>query len=297
MPPKTSNSVTKIPATDSQGNLRSSVCVEGIMPPIAPRTTHKLGFIGTPLPKANTPISPEETLIFFDWDDTCIASTWLQANGFTMYDARGPLIEKYAVMGETLYAVLEPLLLYATQLGRVIIVTNANVGWVELSCAAFMPKLLSFISNITVISAQDRYKPIVGQSPLEWKRRAFQDVVMNSGDPYDQLRNFISIGDGIPEKYAIHALRGNPGDPFYMPAIIVKAVKLLDQPTPSLLVEQLIAVHDMLKSVIHHPSSADFTAELTLLPQLPRLPESGSETEEELAITVVPRCAEVKYPL
>jgi hypothetical protein len=277
MPPTTSNSVAKFPPTATEESLSP--------PPVPTRTVYKLAFLGTPLPKAETTFTPEETLIFFDWDDTCMASGWLQASGFKIYDTYGPVKQKYAEMGEALASVLEPLLLHAAQLGRVVIVTNANDGWVEASCAAFMPKLLPLISTLSVFSAQDRYSHMT-PSPMEWKRLTFQDVVMAIPGPVGKVRNFISIGDGVAEKYAVHALRGNPSALLYRPMNIVKAVKLLEQPTPSVLVEQLVTLHQMLESVVHHPSSTDIIAHFTVTPALPPLPESSSDTEEEVVVTV-----------
>jgi len=277
MPPTTSNSVAKFPPTATEESLSPT--------PVPTRTMYKLAFLGTPLPKAETTFTPEETLIFFDWDDTCMASGWLQASGFKIYDTYGPVKQKYAEMGEALASVLEPLLLHAAQLGRVVIVTNANDGWVEASCAAFMPKLLPLISSLTVVSAQDRYKHIT-PSPMEWKRLTFQDVVMAIPGPVGKVRNFISIGDGIAEKHAVHALRGNPSALLYRPMNIVKAVKLMDQPTPSVLLEQLTLLNEMLESVVHHPSSTDIIAHITVAPLIPPLPESRSDTEEEVVVTV-----------
>lgn len=281
MPPTKSNSVAKFPPIATEESL-----LPAPVPPAVPsRTMYKLAFLGTPLPKAATPFTAEETLIFLDWDDTCMASGWLQANGFKSYDAYGPVLEKYAEMGEALASVLEPLLLHASKLGRIVFVTNANEGWVQLSCAALMPKLLPLISSFSVFSAQDRYKHMT-PSPMEWKRRTFQDVVMAIPGPVGKVRNFISIGDGIAEKYAVHALRGNPSALLYRPMNITKAVKLLELPTPSVLVEQLVAVHQMLESVVHHPSSTDILAELNILSVLPPIPESRSDTEEDVVITV-----------
>ena len=277
MPPTTSNSVAKFPPIATEESL--------VPPPVPPRTVYKLAFLGTPLPKAETIFTREETLIFFDWDDTCMASNWLQADGFKIYDTYGPVKQKYAEMGEALASVLEPLLLQAAQLGRVVIVTNANEGWVEASCAAFMPKLLPLISTFSVFSAQDRYKYMT-PSPMEWKRRTFQDVVMAIPGPVGKVRNFISIGDGVAEKHAVHALRGNPSALLYRPMNIVKAVKLMDRPTPPVLLEQLALLYEMLESLVHHPSSTDIIAHFTVTPVLPPLPESSSDTEEEIVITV-----------
>jgi hypothetical protein len=138
-----------------------------------------------------------------------------------------------------------------------------------------MPKLLPLIEKLTVVSAQSRYKPAFPQNPVEWKRRTFQDILRAETRPVGATRNLVSIGDGLAEQRAVHALKG-----YFMGAInTVKCVKLLDNnPSPKSLVEQMTILNHTLDGLVHHPSHVDLLARIVLLPPLPNSPsESGEE--------------------
>ena len=239
----------------------------------------KISFTGTPLPPAGTPIPHEETTIFLDWDDTCLASHHLRINGFSTPFNPFPMRKEFAEMGEVLSMVVGTLLLEAAQLGRVVIVTNGTQGWVEDSCKWFMPTLVPLISQLTVISAQGRYGDMFPSKPIEWKRRTFRDVLDAETRPLGRVRNLISIGDGLAEQMAAHAMRAYPDTLFNNPVNVVKVVKLLEFPSVENLVQQQLALHDMLKAIVNHPTSLDMTANLTYVSGLPPLPDSDSETE------------------
>jgi len=239
----------------------------------------KISFTGAPLPPADTPIPHEETTIFFDWDDTCLASNYLKDNGFSTRFSPFPLRKEFAEMGEVLSMVVGPLLLEAAQLGRVVIVTNGTQGWVEGSCEWFMPKLVPLISQLTVISAQERYGDMFSSKPIEWKRRTFRDVLDAETRPLGRIRNLISIGDGLAEQMAAHAMRAYPDTLFNNPVNVVKVIKLLELPSVENLVQQQLALHDMLKAIVNHPTSLDMTAQLSYVSGLPPLPDSDSESE------------------
>lgn len=219
-------------------------------------------------------IPQDETTFFIDWDDTCLPSSWLTTSGYSAKFSQCPLTQDLSEMGDMISAALEPLLLHAMELGRVTIVTNGMEGWVEKSCGIFMPKLLPLIENLTVVSAQSRYKPAFPLNPIEWKRRTFQDILRAETRPVGATRNLVSIGDGLAEQRAVHALKG-----YFMGAMnIVKCVKLLDNnPSPKSLVEQMTILNHTLDGLVHHPSHVDLLARSILLPLLPDSPPDSSE--------------------
>ena len=59
----------------------------------------------------------------------------------------------------------------AQQLGSVIIITNAETGWVELSCKKFMPRVAPLLTNIKILSARSTYEALFPDSPSDWKVR------------------------------------------------------------------------------------------------------------------------------
>lgn len=58
-------------------------------------------------------------------------------------------------LGEAAHAAAETLRT-AKQLGTVVLLTNAERGWIELSCQKFAPALLPIIENVKIVSARTR---------------------------------------------------------------------------------------------------------------------------------------------
>jgi hypothetical protein len=79
----------------------------------------------------------------------------------------------------------------------VVIVTNAEDGWVEETCERFLPALQPLLQKLDIVSARSSYGDGVPTS--EWKRRAFADLAKNS----DGLANIVSIGDAEFERDAV----------------------------------------------------------------------------------------------
>ena len=245
----------------------------------------KITFTEISLKNSDVPIKPEETTFFIDWDDTCLCSQWLKEHGFSFAETDTHQKREFLEMGEALTHVVGPLLMKLAQFGRVVIVTNANNGWVQESCSIFMPKLVDLIGKLTVVSAQDRYRRYVA-SPIEWKRRTFRDVLDAETRPLGRVRNLISIGDGTPEHIAVHSLGPYPGRHLFNSQNILKSVKLLDMPSPNQLIEQLATLTGMIEGIVQHPSGLDIYAHITYSAMLPPLPPSEPESEAEVEADV-----------
>lgn len=110
---------------------------------------------------------PDETIIFFDWDDTLLPSCWLQDNeeeGLSLFEPP-PQEERFLGPLRRLEAAVGRLLSASLRLGKVVIVTNAESPWVEMSCQLFMPAVEPLLENITVLYARDVYNEV--NSPAE----------------------------------------------------------------------------------------------------------------------------------
>lgn len=57
----------------------------------------------------------------------------------------------------------------ALRCGLVVIITNAETGWVELSCRRFLPRCLPLVSSIRVVSARSTFEALHPDSPSDWK--------------------------------------------------------------------------------------------------------------------------------
>ena len=184
----------------------------------------------------------EKTLIIFDWDDTLLCTSWLAANGYGPR-VEGPITKGQAEAGAILATYARNAIVTAMGLGRVVIITNGMQGWVEKSCAIFMPSVAPLLPLITVVSARERYKATF-PSTMMWKRWTFSDVYQASFAGMEGPFNILSIGDGVDEEQAVHRLR----TPFH--DNITKSVKLKASPSAADLMVQLKEIADGLPSLV-----------------------------------------------
>ena len=77
-------------------------------------------------------------VIIFDWDDTLMASTYLSSVGCDL-DALKPLPAKLLPLLAKIEKKIYSLLIKCLQIAQVIIITNAENEWVEISARRFMP--------------------------------------------------------------------------------------------------------------------------------------------------------------
>lgn len=108
------------------------------------------------------------SVLVFDWDDTLLCSSWLASNGFRL-DYPDVLPASVTKQLEALQGAVVALLKRAQQFGKVMIITNAETGWVELSCKRFIPEVLPHLADLDVFSARSNFESLAPDSPSEWK--------------------------------------------------------------------------------------------------------------------------------
>lgn len=186
------------------------------------------------------PVSPSlarESLIIFDWDDTILPTSWLERiHALTASQPVRPEVQRQL---SNLATVCAQTISMATQLAKVVIITNSAPGWVDQSCHLFMPWLSNLVRSFQIFA-----KPM--NAPLTFKTSTFRRECK-------VYRNVVSVGDGEAERAAslrlqapsnrkcITGLGGDFGDS--VPSR-VKSVKLMDLPTCT----QLISQHEMLQA-------------------------------------------------
>lgn len=185
---------------------------------------------GPPLPCSAPPCSAgpqcgypstdaDNTLIILDWDDTVLPTSYLASLGHRV-DGPGPAGELAAELES--YAVhVEGVLRILLSLGLVVICTNAETGWVDLTCAKFLPRLVGLVGTIEQMSARSEFEPRGVWSPYEWKKHAFAWILSSKG-----RLNVLSLGDSCHERAAvIHACQGLDDA-----RVCCKSLKFLDRP-------------------------------------------------------------------
>jgi len=203
-----------------------------------------------------------ETLIFFDWDDTLCPTTYIWNDPRLKWNEVAPCfvqpesstVDQIGVNEPALLELLEQhqsaviaLLRLAVSLGQVVIVTLAEVGWVEMSCRNFMPKVKQVLEElcIEVVYARQaipsRYLKRAREEENDLtkvlKTRAMSQTIKKfygKGRHGRSWKNVISIGDSAAERLALQDVifrrvqrdgRGAPKE------CRCKVVKLLYEPS------------------------------------------------------------------
>lgn len=140
--------------------------------------------------------------------------------------------------------------------GQVMIVTNAETGWVELSAKRFIPRVLDALEKhgIEVLSARSTYEPEYPGSPFDWKAQAFLERVSSKYGSEEAMEhmNLISVGDSVSERDAAHFVGGRT-----QTEAKVKTVKFVERPDIEQLRRQLMLLTNNLGEICQHPGSFD----------------------------------------
>lgn len=201
------------------------------------------------------PFAFEETIIIFDWDDTILPSAWVQQQGLKLDKQSTLTNSQQEQLSEVANAVMETIRV-AKQYGTVVFVTNAERGWIELSCQKFMPTLYPALENIKLLSARTAYESTTGPNPLDWKLNAFNaEITRVFGDDIlgasARRKNCISLGDSMHEREAL--LRATS----VLPNCRSKSLKFVERPDISQICKQHSLITGCFNRVIHHDGNLD----------------------------------------
>jgi hypothetical protein len=177
-----------------------------------------------------------DKLLIIDWDDTVLPTSYLATEG--VLRSADPIpkgirldLRKYA---KRVKATLQLLAAH----GRVVIVTNAEEGWVERSCGRFLPELEVVIRALPRISARPfGLEESDEVNPQEWKADAFVTLAQMHFATAPAGHTVFSLGDSIYEREAVHRTSERLG-------ITAQSVKLLEHPS----LEELEAEHASLQN-------------------------------------------------
>lgn len=207
---------------------------------------------------------PNQTIIILDWDDTlCPSTTCMRTHGLSVLGAlpEGELAKELDVLALEAKALIET----ATEVAdKVVVVTNAEEGWVDLSCRAWLPSLQDTIAKCEVASARSTWEPRGIKSPAGWKARTFEDQIESFYSRYSNQswKNIISVGDAPHEREALArvvkwAPAGNGK------RCRSKSVKFVLRPSIDQLTRELQMLRESIKEIVWHDDDLDlhFSAE------------------------------------
>lgn len=199
--------------------------------------------------------APAETVLIFDWDDTVLPSWWLLGQGLRLGDdsaASGwqaeQLLEVARLASETLRV--------AKRLGTVVLVTNAERGWIELSCRKFLPLLCSSLEGVELLSARSMYESPERPSPLDWKVCAFRSELLRiygaeGAGSIQRRKNVVSLGDSAHEREALSRVAGE------LPNCRAKSLKFMARPGIGQICMEHSLVAGCLPCLVHHDGNLD----------------------------------------
>eukprot|EP00930_Biecheleria_cincta_P019879 TRINITY_DN15074_c0_g1_i1.p1 TRINITY_DN15074_c0_g1~~TRINITY_DN15074_c0_g1_i1.p1 ORF type:complete len:465 (-),score=62.09 TRINITY_DN15074_c0_g1_i1:199-1566(-) len=215
-----------------------------------------------------------DTLLIFDWDDTLMCSSAINANQF--------LPHQYA----QLEALVEQVLVTSMRLGETCIVTNADELWVHESTRQFLPRVMPLLSQMQVTSARRRHEACFPGDIFAWKRETFREVlaVRPASAMLAGGTNLVVLGDSLAEMEAAHSSSiGLPSPP------TVKTVKFKDAPSVEELLEQLRIVSQELDVIVAEEKGSARDLVHRIRPGLPALqmfaPQLGVSTYASLPMS------------
>jgi len=199
-------------------------------------------------------LSKETTVVFVDWDDTLLCSSFLSGAGYrldSVMEGTSALDKELKDLETSVISLLR----LAMSFGDVYVVTNAETGWVQLSAKKFLPGVIPLLDRVKVLSARSTYESMFPDSPVKWKFCAFQERLnADSKSP----KNVISFGDSHVEREAVRAVtRG-------LPNTKTKSVKFAEKPSMEQLRRQLELVINCFQYIHGHEGDLDLQLTVTV---------------------------------
>lgn len=236
-----------------------------------------------------SPSIRERTVVVFDWDDTLCPSSWLHAENL-LPKYRGHEILATSEQRRIL-ALIEAnvvrLLEKAVSYGPVFVVTAAEYGWVEMSCALYLPRVQHMLelSDIHIVSARSWYEQTFGGGgdSNSWKHEVMQLIARKcfmsnassqqpsasdnsnkskSSDEPETYYNFVSVGDSMAERDACHAAVG------HVPFTFAKTLKFVEHPSSEEIVQQVELTHDSFEQMCAWSTNLDLRLTRSQLQEL-----------------------------
>jgi hypothetical protein len=197
--------------------------------------------------------SKSETLLIFDYDDTLFPTSYLAQHGYRL-DGPDASPEIQKVLDDYSF-IVEQTLMEARHHGQVIILTNAETGWIELTSQKFMPRLSDLLDSFPLFSARSTYEPLGISSPFQWKLRAFENVICDHYSMMDsgtiRRKNVLSFGDSIHERDAAHQVCAK------LARTVCKSVKFMERPDVAQLGKQHALIRDCFAQIVAHNGTLD----------------------------------------
>jgi len=223
-------------------------------------------------------VEENNTVIILDWDDTILPSSFLAQRGYRL-DNNIPLSEDVQAQLKELEQSIINVVNLAHSAGRVHIITNAETGWVQMSCQKFLPRIVPLLLKVSVLSARSTFELLYPDAPVKWKYYAFQERVSAVSSSASKCRNVISFGDSHVEREAVRAVTKG------MTHTRTKSVKFAERPTCEQLRRQLDLVANCFSYIAGHEGDLDLQLTVSTTPPATTGSSTTSSSTSSLAAT------------
>lgn len=243
---------------DASADVPQPCC--GLLSPVSPER-RQVSLDLTPLSCKSTDSTHEfhqpcQTIIILDWDDTlCPSTAAMRQHGLSVVGAppSEELQEVFDAHAVEAAAAIERARELAS---KVVIVTNAEEGWVDLSCRAWLPTLRDTLALCEVASARSTWEPQGVHSPAGWKAREFEAQIERFYSQYERQswKNIVSVGDAPHEREALTRVAK------FAPTSAKcrsKSVKLVLRPSIEQLTKELQMLRENLGEIVFHDGDLD----------------------------------------
>lgn len=219
------------------------------------------------------PIPPpplvRRNLIILDYDDSLLPTSWLlEWNAQFLHDSSAAVnpeqqranIKQFRQELQDLEQRVGDFLVRALQLGPVVLVTNAESGWVELSCHKYFPRVTKLLPHVKIVSARTTFESLFPGRPGEWKLQAFRNILQYNISPEHGVEtNVISVGDSLYEREAVHIAARE----LVWGSVLIKSIQLMSRPAAAELGSQLAILNGCIHEVVEHNSHLDLLLQKT----------------------------------
>lgn len=188
-------------------------------------------------------------VIFIDWDDTILPSSHLASLGLNLHSEVPAEIKPALQALETSALKFLKVLVSA---GTVVLITNSETGWLELSAKKYLPGLVPVLEQLAVISARSTYEGIYPGEPLQWKMAAMQERITHYSHRFGtNVMDVLSIGDSNIERQALQTVN--------LKTSITKCIKFAERPSITQLRREIELLTGSLDKVLMLKEELDLT--------------------------------------
>lgn len=188
-------------------------------------------------------------LFLVDWDDTLFPTSHLSKNNIDLLNIESIKKTQIGYSLIKLDTLLYKLLTNMLQHGKIIIVTNALMKWINLSSKLLVKTTELLNSKIEIISARERYQAQFPHDPYLWKHLTFESIVKN----FNNLNQVISIGDADYEYTALSSLYENNNKNIKY----FKAIRFSQTTSSFKLMDQILVLNKAIDQVINQNKHLD----------------------------------------